>query len=120
MSYAPVKQAAMLMESSRSKQTTMAHYNYGAREGLYHVVYMLVGKNQKHKAVRIMEERLINIEMKISSQEDMLDSLNQIVYQQQKKIDHLEAMITALAKHLKQVQEAGRELDSRHEKPPHY
>lgn len=66
------------------------------------------------------EDRLMEIEIKISSQEDLLESLNQTVYQQQKKIDHLETMVTALAKHLKQLQDAGRELDPGHEKPPHY
>jgi SlyX protein len=66
------------------------------------------------------DERLTEIEIKVSHQEDMLESLNQTVYQQQKKIDQLEAMVAALAKHLQQVREAGREIGPANEKPPHY
>jgi SlyX protein len=66
------------------------------------------------------EDRLIAIEMKISAQEDMLDSLNQVIYRQQKKIDHLETMLAALVKHLKQLQEATQDIGSGNERPPHY
>jgi SlyX protein len=66
------------------------------------------------------EDRLVEIEIKISRQEDLVESLNQVIYQQQKKIDHLEAMFAALAKHVKQSQDNGRELASADEKPPHY
>ena len=65
------------------------------------------------------EDRLVEIEIKISRQEDMIDSLNQVIYEQQKKIDHLEAVCAALAKHIKQTPEhEQRTLD--HERPPHY
>ena len=43
------------------------------------------------------EDRIVDIEIKIARQEDLLDSLNQLVYQQQKKIDELEALCAALA-----------------------
>jgi SlyX protein len=66
------------------------------------------------------DERLMEIEIKISRQEDLLESLNQTVYQQQKKIDHLEQMFAALVKHVKQSQNNDREPTSADEKPPHY
>ncbi|MGZ3252676.1 MAG: SlyX family protein [Burkholderiaceae bacterium] len=66
------------------------------------------------------EDRLVEIEIKISRQEDLVESLNQVIYQQQKKIDHLEAMFTALAKHVKEVQDNERDLAPANEKPPHY
>ncbi|MGZ3238407.1 MAG: SlyX family protein [Burkholderiaceae bacterium] len=66
------------------------------------------------------DDRLMEIEIKISHQEDVVESLNQIVYQQQKKIDYLEAMLTTLAKQLKQSQDNARELAPANEKPPHY
>jgi len=66
------------------------------------------------------EDRLMEIEIKISRQEDLVESLNQVVYQQQKKIDYLEAMLTALAKQLKHSQDNESELASANEKPPHY
>ncbi len=66
------------------------------------------------------EDRLMEIEIKIARQEDLVESLNQIIYQQQKKIDHLEATVAALAKHVKQSQDTQRDLAPLDEKPPHY
>jgi SlyX protein len=66
------------------------------------------------------EDRLMEIEIKISRQEDLVESLNQIVYQQQKKIDYLEAMLATLANQLKQSQDHERELAPANERPPHY
>jgi SlyX protein len=66
------------------------------------------------------DDRLVEIEIKISRQEDMLESLNQVVYQQQKKIDHLEAICAALAKHIKQTPEADGQRTLNDERPPHY
>lgn len=67
----------------------------------------------------ITENRLVDIEIKIARQEDLVDALNHVVYEQQKKIDRLEAMISALARHVK---ESGNSdgLDAGNEKPPHY
>jgi SlyX protein len=85
-------------------------------------IAVLSGKNNKWVDAMI-EDRLMEIEIKISRQEDLLESLNQVIYQQQKKIDHLEVMLAALAKHVKQSQDNERELgafDPSNEKPPHY
>ena len=68
----------------------------------------------------ITEDRLIEIETKIAHQENTVESLNQVVYQQQKKIDHLEGMLSALAKHVKDMVASSGEASSGHEKPPHY
>ena len=38
----------------------------------------------------MIEERLVNIETKISLQEDLIDELNKTVYQQRKELDQLE------------------------------
>lgn len=62
----------------------------------------------------------MEIEIKISRQEDLVESLNQVIYQQQKQIDHLQAMFAALAKHVKQAQDTERDLAPPDEKPPHY
>lgn len=66
------------------------------------------------------DERLVDIEIKLSQQEDLLESLNQTVYEQQGKIAKLEALCAALARHIKDAAEAGggRNLDN--ERPPHY
>jgi SlyX protein len=65
------------------------------------------------------EDRIVDIEIKIARQEDLVDTLNQMVYQQQKKIDELEALCTALARRVMDVSSAN-EQNPANEKPPHY
>jgi SlyX protein len=65
------------------------------------------------------EDRLVEIEIKVARQDDMLETLNQMVYQQQKKIDELEALCSALARHIKDMR-AVAEQQPVDEKPPHY
>lgn len=66
------------------------------------------------------EERLIEIEIKLSRQEDMVDALSQTVYLQQKKIDELESLCAALARRLKEWQGMASDAGPINEKPPHY
>ncbi len=67
-----------------------------------------------------MEERLINLESKLANQEYLLDVLNQTVYKQQKKIDELDALCSALAKRLADVHARLPDGALANEKPPHY
>lgn len=66
-----------------------------------------------------LEERMMDIEVRIARQEDLIDTLNQTVYRQQTKIDELETLCSALAGRLKEVANTMEEapLD---ERPPHY
>lgn len=66
------------------------------------------------------EDRMVDIEIKIARQEDLVDALNQMLYQQQKKIDELESLCTALARHIKEMRDASNERGPANEKPPHY
>lgn len=66
------------------------------------------------------ENRLVEIEIKIARQEDLVETLNQMVYRQQKKIDELEALCSALARHVKDMRDAAAESMPANEKPPHY
>ena len=66
------------------------------------------------------EERLIEIEIKLTRQEDLVDALNQLVYRQQTKLDELETLCTALAKRIKELEAATAEHMAANEKPPHY
>jgi SlyX protein len=68
----------------------------------------------------MIEERLINIETKITFQEDQIEELNKTVYQQQQKIERLEAICEALAKHVRSLSEARSEGMPANERPPHY
>ncbi len=67
-----------------------------------------------------MEEHLVNLESKIAHQEYLLDVLNRTVYQQQKKIDELDALCMALAKRLADVHARLPDGQPANDKPPHY
>ena len=66
------------------------------------------------------EERMTNIEIKIARQEDLVETLNQLVYRQQQKIDELAFLCAALARHVQDASSAARESAGAHERPPHY
>ncbi|WP_413289142.1 SlyX family protein [Bdellovibrio sp. HCB337] len=66
------------------------------------------------------EQRFIDLEMKIAHQEDLLEKLNQIVYQQQGKLDQLEMILNSLGKRIQEVKDGGPEIGPAGEKPPHY
>ena len=66
------------------------------------------------------DERMTNIEIKLARQEDLLDTLNQMVYQQQKKIGELEGLCAALARHVKAASSAADDSAGGHDRPPHY
>jgi len=65
------------------------------------------------------ENRLIDLEIKISHQDQIIEDLHQVIYQQQLTIDALEKRLTLLEKRFNENATGG--LDIRgHEKPPHY
>ena len=66
------------------------------------------------------EERFVDIEIKLAHQEDTVEQLNQAVYQQGRRIDQLEAMVSQLADHIRNNAQSGPNLGAGGEKPPHY
>ncbi len=66
------------------------------------------------------EDRLIDIEIKLSRSEDMLETLNQVVYEQQKKIERLEALYTALLRRVPDTTDVDGQRRIEDERPPHY
>lgn len=69
----------------------------------------------------MIENRLVEIEIKLARQEDLLDTLNQTIYRQQKKIDELEALCIALARRMQEVRQgADEQRTPADEIPPHY
>ncbi len=66
------------------------------------------------------EDRFIDIEIKLAHQEDLVESLNQVVYQQSKRIDRLEGMLTKLADHVRDNAASSGGAGTANEKPPHY
>lgn len=66
------------------------------------------------KGSKTVEERLINIEIKLANQEHLIDQLNIIIYEQQMKIDRLERVV-------KELEKANTlEVGQHNVKPPHY
>ena len=65
------------------------------------------------------EQRLIEIESRIAYQEDLIQTLNDVVYKQQEKITQLEQQDRKLMERIKSLGESG---DNRHDDqpPPHY
>ncbi len=66
------------------------------------------------------EERLMDIEIKLTRAEDMLDALNKVVYEQQKKIERLEALYTAMMRRMPDASGDDQRQEVLHERPPHY
>ncbi|HET8731496.1 MAG TPA: SlyX family protein [Moraxellaceae bacterium] len=67
-----------------------------------------------------MESRLTNLEMKVAFQDDLVESLNRIVAEQQQQIDLLQQQIKLLYDQLRSLSPSttgGAEAD---ERPPHY
>ena len=56
-----------------------------------------------------MEERLVDIEIRITHQEDLLDTLNQAVYRQQQQLDQLQALCAGEVswRQLEEIKKAG-------------
>jgi SlyX protein len=70
-----------------------------------------------------MEERLINLESKLSFAEDMLEVLNHTVFRQQQQIDQLQQHVRLLYQQIQNnnaENNAAEKRDARDEIPPHY
>ncbi|MDD5240514.1 MAG: SlyX family protein [Sulfuricella sp.] len=67
------------------------------------------------------DDRLVNIEIKLTQQEDAVEELNKVICAQQKRVEQLEAICAALIDHVKGLSEAaGEGSNARNETPPHY
>ena len=62
------------------------------------------------------DERLTDLEIRLTHQEDMIEELNKVVHRQQVKISDLESILKELAVRLVDI-ESNRPLN---ERPPHY
>ena len=67
------------------------------------------------------EDRLVEIETKIAFQEQTIEALNDVLYEQQQEIERLGSICDALVKRVKELSEFTPGIDARvNEKPPHY
>ncbi|MFL5320430.1 MAG: SlyX family protein [Myxococcaceae bacterium] len=65
-----------------------------------------------------MEERLRELELRFTEQQDLLQQLSEVVYAQQRNLDVLTAQLNALRQKLEA--EPGVVDPREQEKPPHY
>lgn len=67
------------------------------------------------------EERLIDLEIRIARQDDLVETLNTLVYRQQQKIDELEQLCAAMAGRIRELAlNASQRTAVLDERPPHY
>jgi len=67
-----------------------------------------------------MQERIIELETKISYQEDLLQELNSHIITQQAQIDQLNQLCKLLKEQFKEVVSSLPDVSSGDEVPPHY
>jgi len=66
------------------------------------------------------EERLVDIESRLAHQDQLLNELNDVVTQQQKKIMNLEELCRSLVDRIRSMGNALPADASQDEQPPHY
>lgn len=64
------------------------------------------------------EDRFVDIELKLVHQEDLVESLNQVVIAQGRRIDQLEGILAALAERVRN--QGSSDQAPINEPPPHY
>ena len=117
-----IRQAFVIRITCRVKfvYIVLAHL-YGVRNGELRGMLCNIAQMPAERINMNLEDRLIALETKITAQEDLLDVLNQTVYQQHKKIDELENLCITLARRLADTNyNDGSGALLANEKPPHY
>lgn len=69
--------------------------------------------NTTKPALRQINDRITELEIRLTHQNDLVEQLNDVIYDQQKQMDLLVKRITALEKQVSDPAPAN-------EKPPHY
>lgn len=66
------------------------------------------------------EERIIRLETKLAYQDDLIQQLNEVIIDQQRRIHDLENKTELLSKKLEDLLELAAEERNTGERPPHY
>ncbi len=69
---------------------------------------------------RAMEDRLTELEIKLSLTEDLVEELNRTVFRQQEQLELLQAQLRLLYKQVEAAQPPSEQRSLRDEIPPHY
>ena len=67
-----------------------------------------------------LEARVAELEIKATYAEDLIESLNKLVYRQQEQIDQLQRGLKALREQRQAEEGVNPQRDARDETPPHY
>jgi SlyX protein len=67
-----------------------------------------------------IKQEIETLEVKLAYQEDTIESLNQIVIEQQSKIKHLEKQMELMIEKMKSARSSGDGISNEIERPPHY
>lgn len=64
------------------------------------------------------DDRFVAIEIKLAHQEDLVESLNDALYQQGRRLEQLEGIVQHLAEHIRNNAQSGPQISN--DRPPHY
>lgn len=67
-----------------------------------------------------IDERIMALEVKLAFQEDLVDTLNQVLIRQQQQVDLLQQQLRVLYQQLKSLQPSNIADVSQEAPPPHY
>lgn len=66
------------------------------------------------------EQRLIDLESKITHQEHLIEQLNEVISRQEIAIYQMEEKLAAVIKYIREVKDKELQIGKADEKPPHY
>jgi len=67
-----------------------------------------------------MNDEIVELQMKMSFQDGLLEDLNQVVIDQQQQISRLELALETMKVQVNTMQTGTQEAGQQHELPPHY
>lgn len=67
-----------------------------------------------------INDEIVELQMKISFQDGLLEELNQVIIDQQKQISRIELALETMKVQVNTMQTGNQESGQQHELPPHY
>ncbi len=67
-----------------------------------------------------VNDEIVELQMKISFQDGLLEELNQVIIDQQKQISRIELALETMKVQVNTMQAGSQESGQQHELPPHY
>ena len=83
------------------------------------IVELLFYRTNKERII-MTDDHLLDIETKLSYQENLLDQLNSIIIKQQEELDVLKRALLTIQERVNSLNESSAENGDLYERPPHY